>query len=261
MGIAMGCINEKDLLDSFESAIQNEEFFFHYQVKYDLKTDKPMGAEVLIRWMHPYYCFLTPDKFIPLFEREGLIKELDIYVVKMSCKKLKELRKSKPNFRLSLNISRQSFSDKKVMDDIVKIIEESELPKECIEIELTESGAIGEKEERFLIEEIKYIRNKGINLAIDDFGCGFSSLCLLKNIDVNVLKLDRSFLIDNSERTSVIVKSIVDLAKSLNIKVVAEGVETEEMYNFVKEIGCDYAQGYYLSKPIEYKEFFERFIF
>ena len=260
MGIAMGCINEQDLLNSFDSAIQNKEFFFHYQVKYDLKTDKPMGAEVLIRWMHPYYWFLTPDKFIPLFEKEGLIKELDIYVVKMVCEKLKELRKYKSDFRLSLNISRQGFSNKKVIDEIVKIIEESGLPKECIEIELTESGVIGEKEEKFLIDEVKYLRSKGINLAIDDFGCGFSSLCLLKDIDVNVLKLDRSFLKDNSDRTSVIVKSIVDLAKSLNIKTVAEGIETEEMYNFVKEIGCDYAQGYYLSKPIEYNEFFEKYI-
>jgi len=260
MGIAIGCINDNELLDSFESAIQNKEFFFHYQVKYDLKTDKPVGAEVLIRWMHPYYCFLTPNKFIPLFEKEGLIKELDIYVVKQVCEVLKEIRKSKPNFRLSFNISRQGFSDKKTIEEILKIIEESKLPKDCIEIELTESGVIGEKEERFLIEEIKYIRSKGLSLSIDDFGCGFSSLCLLKDIDVNILKLDKSFFNDNSDRTSVIVKSIVDLAKSLNIKTVAEGIETEEMYNFVKQIGCDYVQGYYLSKPIEYNEFLDKFI-
>lgn len=260
MGIAIGSVNERELLDSFKSGIKNKEFFFHYQVKYDLKTDEPIGAEALIRWMHPYYWFLTPNKFIPLLEREGLIKELDIYVVRMVCEKLKEIRKFKSDFRLSFNISRQSFSDKKTIEEIVRIIEESSLPKDSLEIELTESGVIGEKEERFLIDEVKYIRNKGIGLAIDDFGCGFSSLALLKDLDISVLKLDRSFIGDNSNRALTIVKSIVDLAKSLNIKIVAEGVETEEMYNFVKEIGCDYAQGYYFSKPIEFNEFIEKYI-
>lgn len=260
MGIAIGSINETELLNSFEDGIKREELFFHYQPKMNLKTLRVDSAEVLIRWMHPYYWFLTPNKFIPLLEREGLIKELDIYVVRMVCDKLKEIRKSKPDFRLSFNISRQGFSDKKTIEEIVRIIEESSLPKESLEIELTESGVIGEKEERFLIDEVKYIRNKGIGLAIDDFGCGFSSLALLKDLDISVLKLDRSFIGDNSNRTLTIVKSIVDLAKSLNIKIVAEGIETEEMYNFVKEIGCDYAQVYYLSKPMEYKDFCENFI-
>ena len=135
MGIAIGSINETELLNSFEDGIKRKEFFFHYQVKYDLKTDKAIGAEVLIRWMHPYYWFLTPNKFIPLLEREGLIKELDIYVARMVCDKLKEIRKSKPDFRLSFNISRQGFSDKKTIEEIVRIIEESNLPKENIEID------------------------------------------------------------------------------------------------------------------------------
>lgn len=260
MGIAIGSINETELLNSFEDGIKRKEFFFHYQVKYDLKTDKAIGAEVLIRWMHPYYWFLTPNKFIPLLEREGLIKELDIYVARMVCDKLKEIRKSKPDFRLSFNISRQGFSDKKTIEEIVRIIEESNLPKENIEIELTESGLINDTDEKFMIEEINYLSSKGFRIAIDDFGCGFSSLCLLKDLNISVLKLDRSFLKDYNEKSYAIVKSVVDLAKSLNIEVVAEGVETEEMYNFVKEIGCDYAQGYYLSKPVEYKEFYEKFI-
>ena len=260
MGIAIGCVNEKELLDSFESGLQNKEFFFHYQVKYDLKEDKPIGAEVLIRWMHPYYCFLTPNKFIPLFEREGIIQKLDVYVAECVCEELKKIGKSKPDFRFSFNISRQGFSDKSTIDNIVKIIEESGLPKENIEIELTESGLINDTDEKFMIEEINYLSDKGFRIAIDDFGCGFSSLCLLKDLNISVLKLDRSFLKEYNEKSYAIVKSVVDLAKSLNIEVVAEGVETEEMYNFVKEIGCDYAQGYYLSKPVEYKEFYEKFI-
>ena len=125
---------------------------------------------------------------------------------------------------------------------------------------MTESGLINDTDEKFMIEEINYLSDKGFRIAIDDFGCGFSSLCLLKDLNISVLKLDRGFLKDYNEKSYAIVKSVVDLAKSLNIEVVAEGVETEEMYNFVKEIGCDYAQGYYLSKPVEYKEFYEKFI-
>ena len=260
MGIAIGCINEQELLNSFESALKNKEFFFHYQAKENLKTGEVDSAEVLIRWMHPYYWFLSPDKFIPLFEREGIINKLDIYVATKVCEELKEIQKYKPNFKLSFNVSRQGFTDKETIDEIINIIENSGLSKDSLEIELTESGIIGEQEEKFLIDEVKYIRRKGLNIAIDDFGCGFSSLCLLKDIDVSTLKLDRGFFRENNTKSSLIVKSIVDLAKSLNISTVAEGIETKELYDFVKEIGCDYIQGYYLSKPIEYKEFFEKYI-
>ena len=110
-----------------------------------------------------------------------------------------------------------------------------------------------------MIEEINYLSDKGFRIAIDDFGCGFSSLCLLKDLNISVLKLDRGFLKDYNEKSYAIVKSVVDLAKSLNIEVVAEGVETEEMYNFVKEIGCDYAQGYLYAKPMPIAEF-ERYL-
>lgn len=260
MGIAIGCVNEKELLNDLDRAIANDEFILHYQIKYDLKTDEPIGAEVLVRWMHPYYWYLSPEKFIPLFERECVINKLDIYVAKRVCKELKEIIKYKPNFRLSFNISRQGFSDKKTIDEIIKKIEESGLPKDSIEMELTETGFLSGNKEQILIKECKYLSEKGFCLAIDDFGCGFSSLCLLKDIDIDTLKLDRNFLIDNSSKSMTIVKGVVNLAKSLNIKIVAEGIETKEMYDFVKEIGCDYAQGYYLSKPIEYNEFLEKFI-
>lgn len=249
---------EKEMEDDMYTALANNEFMVYLQPKYSLKNFKIVGAEALIRWHHPEKGFISPGEFIPLFEKNGFIDKIDIYVFESVCKILRKWIDEDMNIiPISVNVSRGHLSSRGFVDKYKKIISKYNVPTNYIEIEITESAVIDSVQT--LIYVIEGIKELGFTISMDDFGSGYSSLNVLRNIPVDVLKLDREFFdeITDNERWKKVVLGVVSLAKSMDIKVVSEGVETEEQSEFLREIGCDMAQGYLFAKPMPVGEFEE----
>ena len=255
----------QELINEFDEAIKNEEFEIYLQPKYNIKKDKPIldHAEALVRRNSPKFGFVSPGDFIPLFENNGLIEELDRYVfAKVACL-LKDLKQTWGNKtpNISVNLSRIDFYDPLILEKMKKILKEYEISPRLINIEVTESAYAKNKEQ--IIACINEIRNAGFRIEIDDFGSGYSTLNMLSVIPFDVLKIDMIFMknFDSSVGTKSIIKAISDIAKSLKVKVVCEGVETKVQYDFLKSLGIDYVQGYYLSRPLPvngFKELLEK---
>lgn len=249
-------IEERRIEDSMENALINHEFEVYFQPQYDVRTKKISGAEGLVRWHHPSHGIMYPDKFIPLLERNGFIVKLDEYVWRETCKTISNWDKEGYDpIIVSVNFSRIHLYEKNMTEKMKAVAEEYNISPDRIKLEITETAIFDDKDR--ITEVLKEIHTAGFEVSIDDFGSGCSSLNMLKDIWINEIKLDRFFLstTQNTKNGRIIIESIIDLAKKLNLKIVAEGVETEKQLCFLEDIGCDTVQGFYFSKPVREPEF------
>lgn len=243
---------------SFESAIENKEFEIYFQPKVSLKNEKIVGAEALVRWKHKEYGMISPAEFISLFETNGKICRLDLYVFEMVCKKLNQWKEKEiPMIKVSVNLSRAHLMEKGMdcLRELRDIKDKYQIPDRQIELELTESMFIEIKQLEKIKKIIAQIQEYGFLCSLDDFGFGYSSLALLKEFDVDTIKLDKLFFVNSNEKTWKVVKAFISLAHELNITVVAEGVEEKHQIERLKEIDCDLVQGYVYARPLREEEF------
>lgn len=244
-------IKEQVLTNSMRSALESGQFVPYIQPKYNLEESKMDGGEVLIRWIDPKRGMIAPNEFIPVFERNGFIVKLDYFVWESTCKLLRrwmdEGRELRP---LSVNISRVSLYNPRLVEQICELTEKYGIPRNLLQLELTESAYT--QNQTAIRELMAKFRENGFTVLMDDFGSGYSSLNVLKDIVVDILKIDMKFLSDAEEkkRSEDILASVVEMSKKLNMPVIAEGVEKEDQVSFLKSIGCDYVQGYYFGKPM-----------
>lgn len=239
-------------------SLQNEEFIVYYQPKYELATDKIIGAEALVRWQHKEKGLISPGMFIPLFEKNGFIIKLDFYVYEAVFKMIRNRILNKENIvPISINVSRCHLGDDKFVEKLEKLVDKYQIPKEYIEIEITES--IFSKEDSSAISLINDLKAHGFTISMDDFGSGYSSLNLLRKVPIDVLKIDKVFIdnSDNPERSQVIIEEIISMASKIRLKTICEGVETKVQRDFLKKAGCDMVQGFFYSKPLSYNDFKE----
>jgi diguanylate cyclase (GGDEF)-like protein len=236
---------------SFRKALNREEFIVHYQPQINAVTNKFIGMEALVRWMHPDMGLISPNKFITFAYETGLILPLDRWVMKTAMKQYAKWYQAglQPGV-LALNLSVRQLSNDDCLETIKRLIEETGCQSQWLELEVTEAEIMDDAQKA--IQILNKIQELGISLAIDDFGTGFSSLSQLKRLPINKLKIDRSFICDlpHDDEDVVISKTIIALAKNMGLKVIAEGVETAQQRDFLLQNGCHYMQGYYYSKPV-----------
>lgn len=246
------------LNESFEKAIEDNEFEVYFQPKINLDNEKTAGAEALVRWKHKEYGMISPGEFISLFETNGKICRLDLYVFEIVCKKLNEWKERElPPIKVSVNLSRVHLMEQGIecLKRFKDIKDRYQIPDGQIELELTESMVIEIKQLEKIKKIIAQIQACGFLCSLDDFGFGYSSLALLKEFDVDIIKLDRLFFVNSNEKTWKVVKAFISLAHELNITVVAEGVEEKYQIEKLKEINCDLVQGYVYARPLPEEEF------
>ncbi len=242
--------SEYDLLATFTQALADNETFLVYQPKIDLETLKPIGLEALIRWQHPEKGTIYPDQFVPIVEETKLIHNLTNWVLKKALEKMWEFQRMGITMGISINISAKNLYDPQFYDRTMQIINESNVAKHLLELEITESVLmINPEASKAMLERFV---NQGIHIAIDDFGKGYSSLAYLSQFPIDVIKIDKFFMrqIIQNNSAKEIVKATIQLAKQLGYKVIAEGIEEEEVMKLMRTYQCDYAQGYYFSKPL-----------
>ena len=255
-------MNQKQLVqrqmeNDFKSAIANREFKVYYQPKYDVNTENIVGAEALVRWQKPDGTLISPGAFIPLFESDGLVVHLDEYVFENVCQFQKERMENKlPMVPISVNLSRASIHFNDVVEHYVDIVNQKQIPFECVPIELTESATLYSEK---ILEITDQLVKAGFTLHMDDFGSGYSSLTSLNELNFSTVKLDKSLInyIDQA-RGNKILQQAIDLGHGLDMKVVAEGVESKEQRDCLKEMHCDMIQGFYYSKPLKQEDFIEK---
>lgn len=251
--------SEQSIENIMESALGNNEFVVYLQPKIDFLTLQVMGAEALVRWKRPEHGIVSPATFIPVFERTGFITQLDFYVFEKTCIALNEWRKAGQmlDIIVSVNMSRNHLGQDYFIDVLSLIATRWNIPLNSLEIEITESAFF--EDSGHLIKILNKLKATGFRLSMDDFGAGYSSLNLLKQIPVDVIKIDKEFLDQSgvSEKGRVIISSIIHMAKCIDVEVVCEGVETEEQANFLRNMGCDYAQGYLYAKPMNLQDFYD----
>ncbi len=244
------------LENSLNKAMQNDQFEIYYQPKVEIGTNRIVGAEALIRWNHPEWGLTSPQEFIPLAEETGLIIPIGEWIIRTVCQQNKQWQDAGLNIvPISVNSSVKQFMQKDFLTNIKRILTETGLEPHYLEIEITETSLIDN--EKLVIKVINHLREFGLRVALDDFGTGYSVLSHLKLFNVDTIKIDRSFIqeIGTHDKSTLIVKGIIDLVKSLNIHAVAEGVETVEQLNFLQEHTCDQAQGYLYSRPVKAEVF------
>lgn len=245
-------IEDARLVENMEESLRKGEFVPFFQPKYDAHTERIVGAEALVRWVHPDRTLTPPDRFIPLFEQNGLITRLDLFMFETVCRKLSVTQAPVP---VAVNFSRAHMYDADFPDKLWSIVQKYKLPANLLEIELTET-AFAERREA-LIGNMDRLRQLGFPVAIDDFGSGYSSLNLLKDVRFDVIKLDKEFFAGTTGagRGSTVIRHILSLAQALDIHTVAEGVENQEQLDFLRENGCEIIQGYYFCRPVPEAEF------
>lgn len=248
-------VEEKRIEDEMYDALTNRQFKVYYQPKINLKTGEISGAEALVRWDHPVLGVLPPSEFIHIFEKNGFITKLDRYVFEELCRNMRDwLDKDCHVVPVSVNVSRLHFKRTDFVERYRAIKERYRIPDGLIEIEITESVVFGYSIN--IVSVMKDFKKNGFTISMDDFGSGYSSLGLLKDMPIDTLKLDRVFLNDMEDYNSqIIISNIVSLAQKLNLTVVSEGVENQMQVNFLRGIGCDMAQGYIFAKPMPVYEY------
>lgn len=249
------------LREEFTGAMKDGEFEVFLQPKYSIKTGKLAGAEALIRWKYKKEEYISPGDFVPLFEQDGTVKEIDRFVFRRVCAQFalwKDLQL--PLLPISVNLSRVQMDNENLVSELCSITEAYRVKKRLVQLEITESGYFQDMDQ--LIHVLDDLNEVGFELAMDDFGTGYSSFSLLKDMPLKVLKIDKSFVDKIDDRKGQhIVKGIITMARHLNIECLAEGVETEEQYNILRDFDCDYIQGYYLARPMpvaQYEELLRR---
>lgn len=244
-------LQDREIESSLLPALRNHEFVVYLQPKYALSNKKIVGAEALVRWQHPSKGLLLPGKFIPLAERNGFVTEIDFYVYREVFQSMRRwIDAGHAPVRVSMNVSRAHLQNPNFCAQLCALADEYDIPRQYIECELTESIFCDNLAP--LIQFIQALKDAGFWVSIDDFGSGYSSLNMLKEIPVDVLKLDREFFYhsDSTERGRIVIASVIRMAKSLNMEVISEGVETEEQATLLNNLECDMAQGFLFSKPL-----------
>ena len=246
-------VNEQVIVNNMKGSLQRGEFQVYLQPKYELMGEQIVGAEALVRWQHPQLGFISPARFIPIFERNGFIYQLDKYVWEKTCQLLKDdIDHGRPVLPISINVSRIDLYSPNIVKVFEELIDKYDIPPKLLELELTESAYVDNPQQ--IIEIAKELQAGGFPILMDDFGSGYSSLNMLKDMPVDILKIDLKFLSDtqgdDQGRGSNILKSVVRMAKWLDVPVIAEGVETQAQVDFLRTIGCECVQGYFYSKPV-----------
>ncbi len=240
-----------NLETDLRKALDNHELFLCYQPQVDLATGEWIGLEALIRWQHPVLGLIPPNKFIPIAEETGLIESIGQWVLQEACTQYGRWRqRGFPALRLAVNLSAQQFQRSSLARSIMQILKSTGFDPRYLELEVTESAAMHDV--KYAIDILKKLSHAGIQIAMDDFGTGYSSLSVLKHFPLDTIKIDRSFVMDlvDSPSDAAIASTIIALAKGLNFKVLAEGIETVEQIAVLSKMGCDYAQGYWYSRPL-----------
>lgn len=248
------------LYNTLKNAIENEEFLILLQPKFYTKNGDLAGAEALVRWNRNGR-LVMPNIFIPIFERYKLITILDMYVLEKACSLLNEwIHKNYKIVPISVNESKQNLYNDNHLNDLIGLINKYNVSPSLIELEMTETTVVYNID--LAKEAEKNVHRLGFIVSMDDFGTGYSSFSMLKNINIDILKMDKSFFDDilESKRGKIIIESIVDMAHKLDTKVVAEGIETQEQVNYLKSINCDMIQGYYFEKTITIEEFERKYL-
>ena len=250
---------EHKVEENMARALENEEFSVYLQPKYNPMTNRLAGAEALVRWISPTDGFINPGRFIPIFEKTGFVTKLDDYMISHVAKlQAQWLKAGKRIVPVSVNVSRAHFAMPNLAEHIQSLVDQYKVPHHYIEIELTESAFFDDK--NTLLQTVKKLQDYGFEVSMDDFGSGYSSLNSLKDLPLDVLKLDAEFFRgENSEgRGEIVVSEAINLAKKLNMRIVAEGVEKKEQVEFLKSQSCDMIQGFYYSKPLPAEEYEKR---
>lgn len=251
-------IKEQRIVNNMRSALAGNEFVLYLQPKYELQSNTLAGAEVLVRWIDPKRGMISPGDFIPVFERNGFIMKLDLYIWEKSCQLIRKwIDEGHKPLPISVNISRVSLYNPRLVEVLCGLVDKYDIPAELFQLELTESAYT--TNQNSIRNMMTTLQEKGFVVMMDDFGSGYSSLNILKDIKVDVLKIDMRFLSDTEEeaRSENILAAVVRMAKWLNLPVIAEGVERKEQVLFLKSIGCEYVQGYYFARPMPVADFEE----
>ena len=245
-------LNEAQIENSMHSAMENNEFCAYVQPKYDIASNSLIGGELLVRWLSPSKGFLEPAAFIPSFERNGFIYNIDCFMLEEACK---SLRKYLDNdiyvLPFSVNISRITLSHPSFISKVQDIVEKYYIPHHYLEFEITEN--IFSENYAQMIDVLRKLKELDFLISMDDFGTGYNSLTLLRDLPIDVIKLDHDFLsrsADDDKNAICILKSIIDMAHALDIKIVSEGIETAEQLDMLKSINCEIGQGFLFAKPM-----------
>jgi predicted signal transduction protein with EAL and GGDEF domain len=231
-------------------ALDERELVLHYQPKADLSDGRIVAVEALVRWQHPEHGLLSPDQFVPLAEATGLIRELTLRVLDEALRQQRAWRDDGIDIRVAVNLSARDLYDLTLPATTARLLATYDVPPTALELEITESVIVADPMRARAI--LSRLSEMGIVLAIDDYGTGYSSLGYLKRLPIDEMKIDRSFVMQMADdrNDAAIVRSTVELGRNLGLRVVAEGVETATAWSHLKALGCDFAQGYYLSKPL-----------
>ncbi len=246
-------VENKVILDKLINALENDILEIYLQPKFDCRTNKMIGSEALLR-LKENGKFISPTVFIPIAEETGFITTLDSYVFAKVCKIINEFKKNNIFIGpVSVNVSRKKIEQFNLVEEYEEIMKKYNITKEEIELEITEGTILSDN--TIIQKVIKKIKKSKFKILVDDFGTGYSSISMLKSLDIDGIKIDRSFIIDESEKGKEILKYVIKLGKSLNLNLTAEGVETQEQLDYLKKLNCDIIQGYYFSKPLEIEQF------
>jgi len=241
--------------NSMPTGLANGDFYLHFQPQLDLKSNRVVGMEALLRWRHPELGFISPDRFIPLAEESGFIIKLGEWVLRSACfQNVAWIKDGLPHLRIAVNISGRQFIEPDFVDQVAAALADSGLTPGLLELELTESMLVSDQQQA--LQRLRVLKKMGVQLAIDDFGTGYSSLSYLKHFPLDRLKIDKSFVNDilSDPDDAAITDAIIAMAHSLKLQVIAEGVETLEQLAFLEDRGCDEIQGYHLSKPLSERD-------
>jgi EAL domain-containing protein (putative c-di-GMP-specific phosphodiesterase class I) len=249
-------VSQLTLSSELRRAIENQELVVHYQPKIDLASGRVSGAEALVRWQHPEQGFLLPGEFMPIAERSGLIRPLTLWVLSDAVRRSAAWWESGFEIDVAVNLSARSLRDQELPTAIEALTNGCGLKPERIVLEITESAVMSDPRRARAV--LGRVAGLGVRISIDDFGTGYSSLSYLRKLPVNELKIDKSFVMGmlEDENDAVIVRSIIDLAHNLGLKVTAEGVETKAVLDRLRSLGCDVAQGFVVAGPLPPEEFF-----
>ncbi len=251
---------EGEIISKMNNVLENKEFKVFLQPKFDAHDNTLVGAEALVRWIEDDSKMISVGDFIPLFERYGFIVQLDRYVFENTCMTIRKwMDEGLGAFPISVNCSRLNLENPNLVADIITFVDKYNVPHECIEIELTESITISN--ENSIDQLFKDLHHNGFRVSIDDFGAGYSSLGLLKNLHVDTLKMDRSFFINgnNARRDDILIDSIIKMSHNLGMYVVAEGIETQDQLELLRTMNCDAIQGYLYARPMPINEFEKKY--
>lgn len=254
---ALSC---KTVLDEFDAALKAGEFQIYLQPQIEVNTGKIYGAEALVRRIKADVSLVSPGDFIPIYEKSGLISRLDLYIWEQAAKQISDWKKQGVNMRISVNISPRDFYYFEIHKIFADLVKRYDISPEYLNIEITETTIMSDVPN--VRQEIQKLQQSGFIVEMDDFGSGYSSLNTLKDIDVDILKIDMGFIREtsNGEKAKIILDAIVKMAKKLQMPVITEGVETEEQVHTLTKMGCDMFQGYYFSKPISVADFEDAYL-